>query len=182
MTGSERVCRPGTGIWFAVACAGLHAAVAGCAGATGSHAAISNASTPAPTSDLAPAAPPGPLRWKDDEARAFALARAEHKGVMVQFWAAWCIPCIDLERAIEEPAVAPEILAHFIPLKLDVTDDSDANQQQRVRYQATTLPNLMLMTADGVVLDRVTRSIRSDELLQDHVRPAVVALTGQRDR
>jgi hypothetical protein len=38
------------------------------------------------------------------------------------------------------------------------------------------------MTGDGVVLDRVTTSISSDELLQDHVRPAIVALTSQRSR
>jgi thiol:disulfide interchange protein len=181
MSGSVRADRRGAVVWFAVVCVGLHAGLAGCAGAAASHGAISNASAPAPAADPAPAVRPEPLRWGDDEASAFARARAEHKGVMIDFSATWCIPCIDLERAIAEPGVASEILAHFIPLKLDMTEDSDASQQQRARYQATTLPTLLLMTAERAVLDRVTRSMDSEELLRDHVRPAVSALTGQRD-
>jgi thiol:disulfide interchange protein DsbD len=170
--------------WFAPACFSLSAALSSCGGATGTGSAVpSSSSAPAPAATPIPPAAPGELRWAGDEDSAYALARAEHKGVLVDFHAAWCVPCLDLERAMNETAVAPEIMAHFIPVKLDVTEYSEANRQYMERYQTNqTLPNLIFMTGDGVVLDRVTTSISSDELLRDHVRPAIVALTSQRSR
>src|SRR5207244_1099516 len=37
------------------------------------------------------------LPWLNDEQAAFAQARAQHKGVLVDFAASWCVPCDELE-------------------------------------------------------------------------------------
>jgi thiol:disulfide interchange protein DsbD len=106
------------------------------------------------------------LPWVHDEAKAYERARAEGKGVMVDFSASWCNPCEELEKTFGDDDVYTAITDRFVPLKFDVTESSDENLTRRTRYKADTLPSVVFMGADGTVLARVNKLIEPDAMMK----------------
>ena len=99
-----------------------------------------------------------------DEAAAFAKARAEGKGVMVDFSATWCVPCSELELTFGDDDIYEQITKNFVPLKFDVSNDDATSAELRHRYPAGTLPSVVYVSTDGHLLGRVDHMMEPDEL------------------
>ena len=111
-------------------------------------------------------APKQHLPWIHDEAAAFAQARSQHKGVMIDFSAEWCNPCQEMERTFGDDDVYKTITGSFVPLKFDVTEGTDADLERKARYGAATLPSVLFVSTDGTVLARISEKIEPDDMLQ----------------
>jgi thioredoxin:protein disulfide reductase len=119
------------------------------------------------------------LPWVHEEEAAYAQARAQGKGVMVDFSASWCGPCEELELTFGDDDVYDAITADFVTLKLDVSGNDEADQKKKDRYGAKTLPSVVFLDTRGSVLGRVREMVEPDEML-DIVRPAAKTIRSSR--
>jgi thiol:disulfide interchange protein DsbD len=102
-----------------------------------------------------------------DEARALALARAEHRPVIIDFWADWCAACKELDRdAWSDPQVRQEA-RRFVALKMDGTVDSDAFQHAVDKYGVVGMPTVIFIDSRGrEVPQRVMGAVPAAEMLK----------------
>jgi len=89
---------------------------------------------------------------------ALARARAEHRPVMIDFFAEWCAACKELDR---ETYVAPAVVEEaerFVRIKVDGTNAQDPVDALYQRFGVNGLPTVAFISSEGQVLDdpRVT--------------------------
>jgi thiol:disulfide interchange protein DsbD len=106
------------------------------------------------------------LPFERVEKVAFEKARAENKGVMVDFAASWCGPCEELEKVFGDSDVYDAILADFVPIQFDVSDFTDENNALKERYGAKTLPAVIFLDTQGNVVARLKDLVEVEEMLE----------------
>lgn len=78
-------------------------------------------------------------------------ARLSDRPVMIDFYADWCIPCLELDR---RTFTDPEVIAKtesFIRLKVDLTHfDSPEAEAIRKKYEIAGVPTIVLLNKDGL--------------------------------
>ena len=110
--------------------------------------------------------PAGPhLDWVYDETEGFEIAKREDKLVMLDFYAAWCAACKELDhKTYADPVVAAK-LANYVNIKLDFTRSSETTEALTEKYQIPGLPVVIFMDAEGSVLKRFTGFVGPEEML-----------------
>jgi len=104
------------------------------------------------------------MRWEADETMAAARATSEHKPLLVDFGAAWCGACKELdEKTFPDPRVRAEG-ARFVALHVDATNDDDPEVSRvRQKYGATAgLPVVVMYGSDGKEAVRFTEFVPAD--------------------
>jgi thiol:disulfide interchange protein DsbD len=119
---------------------------------------------------------------KDDEQKAtcfvddqalIAEAHAAGQPVLVDFGASWCKPCKLYETEVfADPLVAQEIAAGFLAVKFDVSKNTDENQALKARYDAGSLPTVILYGPDGREVRRFHEPIPTPEEFAAALREA----------
>ncbi len=104
--------------------------------------------------------------WQHDLDAAVALARAEGKPMIIDFWADWCTACKELDRNVwADPRVRAEA-SGFVALKLDGTDGSDRFNSIVDRFGIVGLPTVVLLDRQGrEAPDRVLGAVPADEMI-----------------
>lgn len=109
--------------------------------------------------------PPTPRKdtipWQTNLAAALAQSKQTGKPVLVDFSAEWCPPCQEMKRsAWPDPRVEQTAKSDFIPVLLDV----DVAQSEARQYGIQTIPQILVLSAEGKVLRRAD-FLSNDELL-----------------
>ena len=90
------------------------------------------------------------LEWTDYSSDRLAEAEAANQPVMLDFYADWCIPCLELEQVTytdEQVIAAGE---EFERLKVDLTNfDSEEAEALRETYDVAGVPTIVFLGPDG---------------------------------
>ncbi|NNC77983.1 MAG: protein-disulfide reductase DsbD [Woeseiaceae bacterium] len=89
------------------------------------------------------------IKTVDDLDREIAKASAAGKSVMLDFYADWCVSCIEME---EYTFITPEVqaaLANTVPVQADVTKNDEQDQELLERFGVFGPPTIIFFGADG---------------------------------
>ncbi len=90
----------------------------------------------------------------NDVEGAFTRAALEGKPVLMDFYADWCVACVELDHNTYNQ---PEFLSRsekFINLKLDFTSQNDWTRQMTKDYDVKGMPTVIFFTPDGKEVKR----------------------------
>lgn len=101
-------------------------------------------------SRLASAAP-APTPWAAYSPQAVAAAAPAGKPIIIDFTAAWCVNCKEIEHDVfDSPAVAPILASNFVTLRADLTQwNSPASVALQKQYGFGSLPTIVFLDSFG---------------------------------
>jgi len=118
-----------------------------------------------------------PIPWIAYSEDALARAIAEGQPVLLDFEAAWCLPCREMERTtFRDPAVV-RAMAAFATLKIDLTEEDDPTAALRERFAIAGVPTYVLLGPDGQERRRFIGFVPVDRML-DGLRETAGATRG----
>lgn len=90
------------------------------------------------------------IRWAPYDAAKVAQAAADKTPVFIDFFADWCIPCKELDKATFSAPEVVELAGRFLMLKADLTSSSSALSRELTRtYRIKGVPTLVFLDASG---------------------------------
>jgi len=104
--------------------------------------------------------------WEADETLATTRARERGRGLLIDFYADWCDPCLTMDRDVfSDPEVRAKVTAGYVPFRIDVTEFTRTNREQLERYEVDQLPAVLIFGPDGRLRARVDEAISVDRML-----------------
>lgn len=106
--------------------------------------------------------------WIQDLETGFSRAAAEQKPIFVDFYAAWCLPCVDMEnRTFSNDDLQALLLERFVPIKVDCTQETPQCREMVEKYSVVGWPTFLILTAEGEVVESIVgKSLSSSQLME----------------
>lgn len=90
------------------------------------------------------------ITWQTYAPERLAQARAEGKPVMIDFYADWCIPCLELDRRTFTDEEVMRAAESFVRLKVDLTHfDSPESEALRREFDIAGVPTIVFLDKSG---------------------------------
>ena len=102
------------------------------------------------------------IPWRHDLADARREAATAHKPVLAYFTATWCGPCQEMHRTTWSDSKVESALQAFVPVKLDV----DQQSKLAAQYGVDGIPTYMILDAQGKPVRADSGYRDADEFLQ----------------
>jgi thiol:disulfide interchange protein DsbD len=90
------------------------------------------------------------IKWIPYDEKLIAMAAAEKKPLILDFYAAWCSPCIAMERKVFEDPEVVGLSQKFFTMRLDLTRRQPIQNQVLKRYGVRGVPTIIFLNKKGI--------------------------------
>lgn len=88
----------------------------------------------------------------------------DKKGIIIDFYADWCIPCKELDLLTFSDSRVIELSVDFATLKADMTRSVSPDVESlRNKYNIVGVPTVLILDTEGNELQRITGFVNADE-------------------
>lgn len=82
----------------------------------------------------------------------FRKAQETGKPIFMDFFASWCLPCVEMEKGtFSEPGLQKFLMEKFVPIKIDCTQETPDCKAMVERYGVVGWPTFLILTPQGEV-------------------------------
>lgn len=93
------------------------------------------------------------IPWQRDLAKAEALAKEQDRDLFIDISAEWCAPCTELVNiTFADPTMAAILTNTYVPLNLDVSEQTDEDLALMSRFGVKVLPALVVVRDQEILL------------------------------
>ncbi|SFC55011.1 thioredoxin family protein [Flavobacterium phragmitis] len=89
--------------------------------------------------------------WLTSYEDAQKMALTTNRFIIIDFWATWCGPCLEMEKNVWNNEQLQETLQGFVKLKIDI----DSNRELATKYGINGIPNILIIDANGKVIHNI---------------------------
>lgn len=90
------------------------------------------------------------IEWEPYSPERVEQAIADGTPVMMDFYADWCVPCLELDRVTFTDSRVVQESENFVRLKVDLTQfDSEESESLRRRYEVAGVPTIVFLDPTG---------------------------------
>jgi len=105
------------------------------------------------------------IRWQPFENGALLSARTAGRPAIIDFVAAWCIPCHEMESTTFTDAAVRGEAERFAMFKADITRDSDETSALVDAYGVQGVPTVIFLDSSGTEVQRLVGYVGGDEMV-----------------
>lgn len=102
------------------------------------------------------------LEWERDLSIALQLAKEQDKLILMDIYADWCGPCIQMDRETYTNEALLNRLDRYIPLKID----ADRDTETALEYGTGSLPTTVVVNAKGALLTMEMGYLSVDQMIR----------------
>ncbi len=107
------------------------------------------------------------VEWTPYSDEALTQLNDKHRGVIIDFYADWCIPCKELDALTFTDQRVIDESKSFITLKADMTKSlAPEVEMLREKYNILGVPTVLIIDNSGVERQRITGFVNADEFLE----------------
>ncbi len=118
------------------------------------------------------------IEWLSSEKEALALARAEHKPVMMEFTASWCPPCQKLEDDFFSQAKIVGLGMMTAPLRVDASAETPQVRRLIQKYGVFGWPTVIFLAPDGRPMKELRVNDFNPEAIEEGLKEAICRTKG----